>query len=159
MQLSLLVLGRVLLSVHFLTELYDKLTRFKYWVVVCEESGQPYPVLEMLLVTALLLFGAPCLLLGVRVRQACLALTVFQIPTTVFFESSLYTQLDSVSVIGGLLMAAAIDWSNQSTTPPPPVPMVVSAAKVVEKTAEGDLERSDRAVAPAPAAAISAIQR
>jgi len=30
----------------------------------------------------------------------------------VFFETEVYTQLDSVSVIGGLLIAACIDWSS-----------------------------------------------
>ena len=64
----------------------------------------------MLLVTVLLLFGAPCLLVGRKVPQACLALFIFQVPTTIFFESTLYTQFDSVSVIGGLLIAAATDW-------------------------------------------------
>ncbi len=107
---GLLLCGRMLLSVHFLTELYDKLHRFEYWVIVCRESGQPFPVLEMLLVTVLLLFGAPCLLVGRKVPQACLALFIFQVPTTIFFESTLYTQFDSVSVIGGLLIAAATDW-------------------------------------------------
>ena len=108
----LLTGGRVLLSVHFLSEVYDKLTRFKYWVAVCKASGQPFPIAEMLLVTALLLFGAPCLLCAKMVPQACLALVIFQVPTTYFFESSLYTQLDSVSVIGGLFIAAAIDWDT-----------------------------------------------
>ena len=108
----LLTGGRILLSVHFLSELYDKLTRFKYWVAVCKASGQPFPIAEMLLVTALLLFGAPFLLCAKKVPQACLALVIFQVPTTYFFESSLYTQLDSVSVIGGLCIAAAIDWNT-----------------------------------------------
>ena len=63
----LLTGGRLLLSVHFISELYDKLTRFEYWVEICRAAGQPFPVAEMALVTALLLFGAPCLLLGARV--------------------------------------------------------------------------------------------
>mmetsp|Transcript_64144 Transcript_64144/g.177286 ORF Transcript_64144/g.177286 Transcript_64144/m.177286 type:complete len:97 (+) Transcript_64144:148-438(+) len=88
-QRNLMVAGRMLLSVHFLTELYDKLTRFAYWVEVCEASGQPYPVAEMMLVTLLLLFGAPLLLVGKHVPQAVTALIIFQVPTTIFFESTL----------------------------------------------------------------------
>ena len=61
----------------------------------------------MCLVTALLLFGAPLLLLGREVPAACAALVVFQVPTTLFFESTAYEKLDSVSVVGGLLLAAA----------------------------------------------------
>ena len=85
----------------------------------------------MILVTVLLLFGAPLLLLGRRVPQACVALTVFQIPTTLFFETdSLYTQLDSISVIGGLLLAAAIDWESGT-----PLPSAGGTEGVAEKQA------------------------
>ena len=45
--------------------------------------------------------------LGRAVRSACAALVVFQVPTTILFESTAYEKLDSVSVVGGLLLAAA----------------------------------------------------
>ena len=102
------VCGRVLLAVHFLAELLDKLQHFSYWVEVCRKDGQPYPVAEMMLVVLLLLFGAPCLLFGAKIKEACVALIVFQIPTTIFFEDTHYTKLDSVSVIGGLVLAYAL---------------------------------------------------
>lgn len=112
--------GRVLLSAHFLAELYDKLTRFSYWVAVIRKSGQPYPLAEMVLVTALLLFGAPLLLIGRNIRHACVALIIFQIPTTYFFETSDYERFDSISVIGGLVMCAGINWDALCETQPQP---------------------------------------
>lgn len=80
-QRNLMVAGRMLLSVHFLTELYDKLTRFAYWVEVCEASGQPYPVAEMMLVTVLLLFGAPLLLVRGEHWRAALCMDAYHART------------------------------------------------------------------------------
>jgi hypothetical protein len=110
----LLLVGRALLSIHFLAELYDKLAHFSYWVAVLEAADQPFPVAEMMLIIALLLYGAPLLLLGKHVQRAVMALVIFQVPTTLLFESSGYTRLDSVSVIGGLLLAAAIECDHQT---------------------------------------------
>ncbi len=93
-------LGRLLLSVHFGSELVDKLTRFSYWVGVVASSTHwpaPVPLLSMVLVVLLLLFGTPCLLVGRWVPAGCAALLIFQIPTSLLFESSLYERLGALA--------------------------------------------------------------
>ena len=108
---SLRSVGRILLSVHFATELYDKVMHFEYWSRIVAESngsGKRNGILiarcEMSLVVALLLVGAPLLFLGISVRlnrMAIIALVIFQLPTTIMFESQ-YDIFDSISVLGGL---------------------------------------------------------
>jgi uncharacterized membrane protein YphA (DoxX/SURF4 family) len=98
----------LLLSAHFLAELADKILRFSYWVGVLQQAGQPYPVAEMALVVLLLVVGAPLLFVGVRVPFACACLVTFQVPTTLLFETTSYERWDSISVIGGLCIAAAL---------------------------------------------------
>ena len=72
----------------------------------------------MVLVTALLLFGAPLLRSGVTFAM-CVALIIFQIPTTYFFETSDYERFDSISVMG-LVMCAGINWDALCETQPQP---------------------------------------
>ena len=105
-RLFLLHAGRVLLSVHFLAELVDKLQHFGSWTDEVRAQGLPLPAVEMGIVVLLLLVGAPLLLLGRHVPQAAAFLLLFQVPTTVFFEDSAYERLDSLSVCGGLLLTA-----------------------------------------------------
>ena len=120
----LTAVGRVLLSAHFLAELADKILRFNYWVGVLKDAGQPYPVAEMALVVLLLVVGAPLLFAGVRVPAACALLVIFQIPTTLLFETTWYERWDSISVIGGLCIAAALP------QPVPPLAMPAWGAPV-----------------------------
>jgi len=51
----------------------------RHWVKVCEDSGQPFPVPEMVLVVMLLCFGTPCLLFGFKVPYGVTALIIFQV--------------------------------------------------------------------------------
>ena len=111
--LMVLFIGRCLLAVHFAAELVDKVFNFDYWVQQCRDGGQPLPQAEMCLVVALLLYGTSLLFFDGR-PSACFALLIVQIPTTVWFEDTIYTQLDSVSVMGGLLLAAAVHWEGQA---------------------------------------------
>ena len=108
-----LFIARCLLAVHFAAELGDKVFNFDFWVQQCRDGGQPLPQAEMCLVVALLLYGTPLLLFDGR-PSACFALLIVQIPTTIWFEDTIYTQLDSVSVMGGLLLAAAVHWEGQA---------------------------------------------
>jgi hypothetical protein len=108
-------IGKFILSIHFWTELFDKLHNFWYWVAECETDGQPYPVLEMALVVVLLLLGTPLLSFAVSneaVTLGCACLLIFQLPTTIFFESTYYEKFDSISVMGGLVLAMAYDWDS-----------------------------------------------
>lgn len=103
-------LGRLLLAVHFLTELADKIMHFQYWVQTCKDVGFPLGWPAMSLVVALLAYGCPALLLGspAHVRRGVGCLLLFQVPTTIFFENEAYERFDSVSVCGGLLLAAVL---------------------------------------------------
>ena len=121
---SVLTVARLLLSAHFLVELYDKFARFSYWYTVIKAAGQPWPLLELIMIVVLLLYGAPHLLVGKRVPSAVAALIIFQVPTTFLFETTSYEKFDSVSVIGGLLLASQIDWSKSSASPQKSVPFV-----------------------------------
>ena len=58
----------------------------------------------------LLLAGTPLVVAGVFMRWAAGLLLLFQLPTTVFFETdSWYEQADSISVMGGVLLAVTVD--------------------------------------------------
>ena len=108
-------IGKIILSIHFWTELFDKLHRFWYWVAACEKDEQPYPILEMALVVILLAVGTPLLSFAFTneaVITGCCCLLIFQLPTTIFFESTYYEKFDSISVMGGLVIAMAYDWEQ-----------------------------------------------
>jgi uncharacterized membrane protein YphA (DoxX/SURF4 family) len=115
--LCLQVAGRLVLAVHFASEAVDKLLHWSQWVEVIQDAGFPFPSVMLLLVVALLLTGTPLLATGFFLRWAVGILLLFQIPTTLFFETTWYEQADSISVMGGLLLALALD-ELQKEVPP-----------------------------------------
>ena len=109
---------RLLVSAHFVYELVDKVTDFPKWrEAIAAQAG--LGVWSLWLVIALLAVGSACLLLapGRYLPVAVVALAIFQIPTSVLFEDSLYESFDSVSALGGVL-AIAVAYRNQA--PPHP---------------------------------------
>lgn len=104
------VVSRIVLSVHFFAELVDKFENWDHWVEVIGSAGFPVPTFMLVLVVSLLLLGAPLLVAGVFLRWAAGVLLLFQLPTTIFFEvGNWYEQADSISVMGGLLLAVCVD--------------------------------------------------
>lgn len=103
------VAGRLVLAVHFASEALDKILHWSQWVEVIRDAHFPVPSAMLMLVVALLMMGTPLLVTGVYPRCAVGALLLFQIPTTLFFETTWYEQADSISVMGGLLLVLALD--------------------------------------------------
>ena len=102
------VVGRLLLAVHFGSEAIDKVLHWSVWVGVIDDAGFPVPQFMLSLVVTLLIFGTPLLASNTLQTWAVAALLLFQIPTTLFFESTWYERADSISVMGGLLLALAL---------------------------------------------------
>jgi len=99
-------LVRALVSVHFISELYDKLVRFDYWSDQIKGS-MGYGDWSLWLVISLLFVGSFLLVIGKYLPVSFLALCLFQVPTSIFFErGDLYDQCDSVSALGGVLAVA-----------------------------------------------------
>jgi len=108
--LFLQIFARLLLAVHFSSELVSKLSNWTATQQEIADAGLPAPSFMLGMVVTLLAIGTPFLVLGIFMRWAVALLLVFQVPTTVLFEStSWYEQGDSISVMGGLLLALIVD--------------------------------------------------
>ena len=103
----LLLLGRLLLAVFFVSEAVDKIRRFKEWTAFIAEAGMPFPAAEMVLVITLLVLGSASLITGWQVRVGAILLIVFLVPTALLFESS-GSAVKSVSLLGALLLVLAV---------------------------------------------------
>eukprot|EP00928_Gymnodinium_smaydae_P072827 TRINITY_DN56119_c0_g1_i1.p1 TRINITY_DN56119_c0_g1~~TRINITY_DN56119_c0_g1_i1.p1 ORF type:complete len:288 (-),score=9.92 TRINITY_DN56119_c0_g1_i1:143-1006(-) len=100
---------RCMVASHFIYELQDKLFHFRYWKdVIWNEAG--LGVWSLWLVIMLLGIGTPPLLFAssryLIVSFYCLA--VFQIPTSLLFEASMYESMDSTSALGAVLALALL---------------------------------------------------
>ena len=112
-----LAAARLVLCERFAYELYDKIARFGVWSDSIADSGfgASAPFL-MVFIILLLVMGVPAvtaapllpplskwrrrLILG-----GFICLVLFQLPSTILFESGAYEISSSVSIIGGLLLA------------------------------------------------------
>ena len=103
----LLLLGRLLLAVFFVSEAVDKIRRFKEWTAFIAEAGMPFPAAEMVLVITLLVLGSASLITGWQVRVGAILLIVFLVPTALLFESN-GSAIKSVSLLGALLLVLAV---------------------------------------------------
>lgn len=115
-QTLLWISARVLISSHFVFELHDKIFHFASVRREIGRAGMPLPTLELLLVIALLLVGTVTLLIGKYLWVSFICLMVFQIPTTVIFETNDYERFDSISVMGGVLAVALYEETIAKTT-------------------------------------------
>lgn len=98
-----LFLGRIVLAAHFLFELGDKIFRWSLWARVIGERGLPLPQAELALIVVLLSWGSISVLSGKRLLSGFLCLLLFQVPTSIAFEDSMYERFDSLSSLGGVL--------------------------------------------------------
>ena len=100
------LLLRALVSVHFVTELYDKIVNFNQWQTVIQQQTQ-LGEWALYLVIALLFIGSTLLLTNNYLYTSAFYLLLFQIPTTIMFETSSYERFYSVSAMGGI---CAVTW-------------------------------------------------
>ena len=113
----LLAAARLVLCERFAYELYDKIARFGFWSDQISDSGfgASAPFL-MVLIILLLMIGVPAVTAAPLMppmskwrRRLILGgfvcLVLFQLPSTILFESGAYEISSSVSIIGGLLLA------------------------------------------------------
>jgi putative oxidoreductase len=115
---TLLLLGRVLLSLIFILSGYGKITGWEDTSAYMASKGMPLVPLFLLGAIILELGGGLLVAVGYRARIGALALIIFVIPTTLIFhnfwaladpERQLQTImfLKNVSMLGGLLLIVA----------------------------------------------------
>ena len=113
-----LLVGRILLSVMFVTAGYGKIAKFAGTAAAVASKGLPLPEVAAALTILVELGGGIVLILGLKTRWAALALAVFTAAATYFFHAfwtapaaemhlqSLMFQ-KNLAVVGGLLVLAA----------------------------------------------------
>ena len=106
---------RIVISSHFVFEWIDKIVRFHHWVKVISESGMPLPTAELILVIILLTIGCISIITGKYMLIGVCSLILFQLPTTILFESTSYEQFQSISIIGSLMYLAFVQWLIENT--------------------------------------------
>jgi hypothetical protein len=109
--------ARLVLCERFIYEFYDKIARFNFWSNSVAGNGFGDAASYLIaFIIVLLLIGVPCVVAAPllppdsRWRRrliwcGLICLVVFQLPTTIMFESGAYEISSSVSIIGGLLLA------------------------------------------------------
>lgn len=102
----LLLVGRLLLAVFFVSEAVDKIRRFSEWTAFIADAGMPLPAAEMVLVIVLLVLGSLSLVTGWRTQLGATLLVIFLVPTALLFEST-GASIKSASLIGALLLVMA----------------------------------------------------
>ena len=113
--LILRIITRLIVSVHFVYELQDKIVNFNHWnEVINTQAG--LGVWALVLVIVLLSIGCVSLLLGRLLWLGFACLAIFQIPTSILFEDSMYESMDSVSALGGVL--AITVWACEANRDP-----------------------------------------
>lgn len=103
---------RALVSVHFVTELYDKIVNFDKWQTVIQQQTQ-LGEWALYLVIALLLIGSTLLLSNNYLYTSAFCLLLFQIPTTIMFETTDYERFYSITAMGGI---CAVVWFTYEVT-------------------------------------------
>ena len=115
----LVAAARLVLCERFIYEFYDKIARFRFWSdsVAVNGFGDAASYLIAFIIV-LLLVGIPSVVAAPLmspqskwrrrlVLGGLFCLVLFQLPTTVMFESGAYEISSSVSIIGGLLLATS----------------------------------------------------
>lgn len=110
---AVVAVGRVLLSILFITAGFGKLTAIGGTAAWFGSLGFPAPTVVAILVGLLELVGGLAILVGFKTRIAAIALAVFTIAATLVAHTNLADQiqqlmfLKNLSVTGGLLILAA----------------------------------------------------
>ena len=112
-----LAAARALLCERFMYEFYDKIARFNFWSdsVALNGFGSSSSYLITFIIL-LLAIGVPAVVAAPLMSPlskwrrriilgGAFCLLLFQLPTTIMFESGAYEISSSVSILGGLLLA------------------------------------------------------
>lgn len=119
LQPYVIAIARLILCERFIYEFYDKIARFGFWSdnVAGNGFGDAAPYLIAFII-ALLLVGVPSVVAAPLLSPlskwrrrliwgGLFCLVLFQLPTTIMFESGAYEISSSVSIIGGVLLATS----------------------------------------------------
>ncbi len=107
------LIGRILLSILFITAGFGKLTAITATAGWFGSIGLPMPSVLAVLVGLLELVGGLAIIAGFQVRIAALALAVFTVAATLIAHTDLADQIQqlmfmkNLSIVGGLLILAA----------------------------------------------------
>lgn len=113
----LVAAARLVLCERFIYEFYDKIARFSFWSDSVANNGfgdsSSYLIAFIILLLALgipAVVAAPLLSPHSKHRRRLVlgglfSLLLFQLPTTIMFESGAYEISSSVSIMGGLLLS------------------------------------------------------
>jgi putative oxidoreductase len=115
---SLVLVGRVLLSLIFVLSGFSKITGWTETGAYMAAKGMPFVPFFLVIAIILELGGGLAVALGVRARWGALALMVFVIPTTLIFHNfwtlagperqlQMIMFLKNLSMLGGLLLVVA----------------------------------------------------
>jgi len=106
-------LVRALVINHYVGELVDKATNWDSWVDTVGRAGFSAPVLELALAVTLLGLAVIFVLIGRDLVLAAIILALYQVPTSLFFESGWYEWSDSASAVGGVMALALLSESRK----------------------------------------------
>jgi putative oxidoreductase len=81
------LIGRILISLIFLTSAYGKITGFDGVAASMAGKGMPMPQVLLVCGIVLELVGATLLVIGWKTQWAALALIVFLVPATLYFHN------------------------------------------------------------------------
>lgn len=81
------LVGRILISLIFLTSAYGKITGFDGFAASMAGKGMPAPQALLVCGIVLELVGATLLVIGWKTQWAALALIVFLVPATLYFHN------------------------------------------------------------------------
>ena len=112
------LVGRILLSLMFLTSGFFKVSAYSAMVGYATAKGLPMPTVAIAIAAALELLGGLAILGGVKVRIVGWVLFLYLIPTTFIFHNFWVAQgmeqqnlmihfLKNLAIMGGLLLLAA----------------------------------------------------
>ena len=110
------IIARVIVSSHFIYELVDKISRFNYWKdIIAKQSS--LGEWSLVLIIFLLFFGGTSLIFGRYLWSGLFCLALFQIPTSILFEDSLYESFDSLSALGGVFAICLLHHKPKRRSP------------------------------------------
>ena len=81
------LIGRILMTLIFLTSAYGKITAFDATAAAMTAKGMPLSPLLLVCAIGLELIGGTLLIIGWHTRWAALALIVFLVPATLYFHN------------------------------------------------------------------------
>ena len=109
-------LARLIVASHFIYEFVDKIARYEYWRDIIQKDAN-LGSWSMWLIILLLFIGTTTLALGRYLWIGLFCLALFQIPTSILFEDSLYESFDSLSALGGVFAICLLYYKPKRSTP------------------------------------------